>query len=1045
MAEVRPLARALRSAWTLVAIAVLALCTARAAALVAQHGVDLVLMDQFDFFAPLFDALEGRDWSLLRKLRFQFEGSAHRMGLGWPLIELVAHASGWSSRADGFAIAGVLACAAALALALDARLSGRLDAASLALPLLILTHKQYATFIGTTDVALGALPVALVIALALASTLRDVRARVAAWLALDLACVYTGFALFAGALVPLLVAREAWLGRIGARAALGAIALAVAIGLSFFVGLDGAPLTSASSAAPGFAGVLAYATGLFASFWAVDGGPLALVVAIAWPIALGAPLALALLRTLRREGAAGADVDAVVIVLSGFGALFVAANAIGRSGESGDVSHAFAPRYVTLMIPGALGLYFALRHYLRGRTRGAVLALFAAAVVASEVAASERDRESIEWLASSKRAWAECYVEARSVAACNERARFEVYPWREEYPRIERQLALLEARGLSFFAGAPARARSEEAIALRGAPPRHVLLISVDTLRADHLGLYGYARPTSPTIDALGAQGLVFERASSTAPWTLPSHTSLLTGLAPHEHGVQDDGVRLADDVPTLAAALAARGVATIGVVSHLYVASPFGLARGFGVFDDSLIEGGTTNPSADAVVARFLEHLDRHLAKGGPPEAPFFGFVHFFDPHWDYRAPEPFTRRFVDPRYAGPMDGTYAAMNPYLLDAKKLAPADRDALIAYYDGEIAYLDAQIAKLLNALRDREVLADTLVVLTGDHGEEFGEHGRLGHGRSVFEEQLHVPLVLAHASLPALRVADPVSLVDVAPTLLEMLGGERESLGSGRSLLGPHDPGRALVAESIRYGLEWRAARRGAHKLVELAGGEQRWFFDLARDPAERRPAPRDPSAGGELARDFERFRSESDRGFQLKLVAGDGERLRYRARIEAQGGRLRGARHYASAHIAGRDVRFERFDLAADGASLEVDVAVDQHTGAIRFDVDPADASVRIETRELSLTTQRGREELAPRASDGSALARDARIARSDARIAPRLARPGELASGVHVRAGAPGAARMEELSDAARRHLEALGYGEGGVDSTEAGAGARE
>ncbi|MCA9510784.1 MAG: sulfatase, partial [Myxococcales bacterium] len=534
-------------------------------------------------------------------------------------------------------------------------------------------------------------------------------------------------------------------------------------------------------------------------------------------------------------------------------------------------------------------------------------------------------------------------------------------------------------------------------------PPRHVLVVSVDTLCADHLGLYGYARPTSPAIDALGARGVVFEHAMSTSSWTLPAHASLLTGRYPYQHRVQDDGARLGDDVPTLAEALRARGLATLAVVSHLYVASPFGLARGFDVFDDALIEGGTTNPRADAVVDRFLARLDAHLARGaegggarpdGAAAAPFFGFVHLFDPHWDYGAPAPYGRRFVDPAYRGPMDGSFAAMTPFVLAAGALAPADRAALVALYDGEIAWVDAQIARLLDALAARGVRDDTLVVITGDHGEEFGEHGRLGHGRTLFEEQLHVPLVVQHASLAPRRESAPASLVDVAATVLDALGGEADAFGAGRSLLAaapaqaePRE--RVLLAESIRYGLEWRAARRGPHKLVELADGAERWFFDLADDPAERRPAARDPSEDGALGAAFERFRSDADDGFQIKLVAHDGERLRLRARIEAQGpgAAIVSARHYASGHIAGREVRFDRFELVDGGAALEVDAVVAQHVGTIRFDVAPPGSAVRIATRELSLLAPGATAPaaVALRAADGTALGDDVRIERAGA------------------------------------------------------------
>ncbi|MCP4248035.1 MAG: sulfatase, partial [bacterium] len=159
-------------------------------------------------------------------------------------------------------------------------------------------------------------------------------------------------------------------------------------------------------------------------------------------------------------------------------------------------------------------------------------------------------------------------------------------------------------------------------------PPPDILFISVDTLRRDHLGCYGYRRDTSPNIDALARGGTVFDNAISTSSWTLPAHASMLTGLYPAFHGLQDDGVKLGPQVATLAESLRAAGYHTIGVVSHVYVSSAFGLDRGFDTLDDSLIANGATNPVAEQVVDRFLE-----LRAQAPPGKKVFAFVHLFDP----------------------------------------------------------------------------------------------------------------------------------------------------------------------------------------------------------------------------------------------------------------------------------------------------------------------------------------------------------------------------------------------------------------------------
>jgi arylsulfatase A-like enzyme len=983
---------------------VFGVCLWRVLALVDAHGVDLVVMDQWDFLVPLFEP--GYGW--LEKLRFQFHGSPHRMGVGWPLIELVARASGFSTRADGFAIAGVMALAAGLGLVLKRRLSGRLEAVDALIPLLFLTLRQWTTFIGTTDVSLGAMPVLLLVTTGLVLTLDSTRARVASLLVLDLACIYTGFALFAGLVIPTLLVREAWLGRLGARAAGGALGLALVFGLSYFIGFDATPATRPVAGDVGLGDYAVYATNLFASAFAAHSGAGVTAVGLAWPLLLGGPLAWAGVRLARRDGAAA---PAVVWLLCGFGLLFVVANAVGRVGEG--VLFAYTPRYVTLMLPAVFGLLLATGAALEGRVRAGALVALAAVWLAGEGVSAGPIARAAGELADAKRDWTHCYLATGDLARCNDTGRIAIYPYRDQYPRIERGLAWLEEHELSLFA-AGARPEAE--------PIRNVLLISVDTLRADHLGWHGYARDTTPALSRLARRSVVFEQAMSTSSWTLPAHGSLLTGRYPSGHGAQDDGSRLAAGVPTVAGAFDAAGFHTLAVVSHVYVASPFGFDRGFDVFDDALIRGGTTNPRGDAAVDRLLERLDERA-----PDAPFFAFLHLYDPHWDYAAPEPWARRFVDGAYAGPIDGSYEAMIPFLgADGQEagdaMAPADLAALVGYYDGEIGWVDEQLARLVAELEVRGIAGSTLLVLTSDHGEEFREHGRLGHGRTLYEEQLHVPLLLHHASLPPERRREPVSLIDVGPTLFDLAGVPPPAGLPGRSLRDLVPAERVLFAESIRFGLEWRAARRGHHKVAQLAEAGGRAFFDLAADPREQRPLRDDPS-GGVLADALDAYAAGADTGWHFRVVAGAGRRVRLAARITSPGRILQPGR-YASGRIGDPEVVFHRFEPGDDGHSLEVDLEAFQHTGSIRFETEPPDAPVRLEI----VTLEAG----GLFAANGAALgASPVGLARSDPRLSAAFAPGDELADGVHVRAVAsPGAGGVSPLSEQARRHLEALGYG---------------
>ncbi|MCP4249514.1 MAG: sulfatase-like hydrolase/transferase, partial [bacterium] len=212
--------------------------------------------------------------------------------------------------------------------------------------------------------------------------------------------------------------------------------------------------------------------------------------------------------------------------------------------------------------------------------------------------------------------------------------------------------------------------------------------------------------------------GAVFEGVISTSSWTLPAHASMLTGRLPASHRLQDDGTRLPDGVPTLAEGLTAAGYRTMAVVSHVYVSSVFGLDRGFDHFDESLTHGGTTNPRAAEVVDRALAWI------GEDRSQPWFLFVHLFDPHTDYDPPPPFRARFTDAGYRGPVDGTLDSLKPLMNPASPADPADLKQAVALYDGEIAYTDDQIGRLLDRLDTQGLRQGAVIIITSDHGEEF---------------------------------------------------------------------------------------------------------------------------------------------------------------------------------------------------------------------------------------------------------------------------------------------------------------------------------
>jgi choline-sulfatase len=269
--------------------------------------------------------------------------------------------------------------------------------------------------------------------------------------------------------------------------------------------------------------------------------------------------------------------------------------------------------------------------------------------------------------------------------------------------------------------------------------PPNVLLVSIDTLRADHVGAYGARFASTPTLDSLSAGGVRFEWAIAPTPLTLPSHATLLTALDPPHHGVRHNGIqRLTSQVETLAERLGAAGWTTGAVVGSLVLAEDTGLGRGFDHYDDQIrthgehLEGQRRAEEVNAAALGWLETA----------EQPFFLFVHYYDPHATYEPPPPFDSRSEHP----------------------------------YDGEIAYVDAMLGQLLDGLREPGELERTLVVVTADHGESMGEHDELTHSYSIYDATQHVPLVMSGPGVPAGRVVDGVvRTADVAPTLLAQLG------------------------------------------------------------------------------------------------------------------------------------------------------------------------------------------------------------------------------------------------------------------------------
>jgi len=308
----------------------------------------------------------------------------------------------------------------------------------------------------------------------------------------------------------------------------------------------------------------------------------------------------------------------------------------------------------------------------------------------------------------------------------------------------------------------------------------NLLFLVVDSLRSDRLAPYGSERPT-PAISALARQGVVFEQSYSSAPWTMPSVATMFTGLAPTRHGVTNTDALMSEELETLAERLLSRGYATSAVVSHHMIGKKFRFDQGFESFDQELARGHRfiSSELLTQLAGRELKRLSRDS-----DGKPFFLFVHYFDPHYDYRD---------HPQYeyaknsAGRLKGNEGiGQLRRMLDS--MSEEELDFIRDRYDEEVRFTDAAIGRLLDRLKRLGLAENTLVVFTADHGEEFRDHGWLGHTQSLYRELVHVPLVMRGPGLDRMRrFSAPVSAVDLAPTLLELLGF-RESLGDGTSLV-----------------------------------------------------------------------------------------------------------------------------------------------------------------------------------------------------------------------------------------------------------------
>ncbi len=385
----------------------------------------------------------------------------------------------------------------------------------------------------------------------------------------------------------------------------------------------------------------------------------------------------------------------------------------------------------------------------------------------------------------------------------------------------------------------------------------NIIILLLDALRSDHLGCYGYERKTSPRIDRLAREGALFKNAYAPSSWTLPSTGSMLTSLYPREHGAANSTSGISQMAVTLAERMHGAGYDTAAFsANYCFVTAERGFDRGFDHFELFVKESSPVSASVlnrtrklpetyGTVVTADAEQLNlaalKWLDERDDTSRPVFMYLHYMDPHNPYEPPEPFDALF-DPDYTGTVDGEsiFDAIHKLQFEA---TDRDKEHVVALYDGEIAYADNQISDLLDELEKRQVLQDALVIITADHGEELFERGDIGHGPTLYEEVLRVPLIMWQKQFeqPGAAVDSRVSLLDIVPTVLNVCGIQSRGALRGKPILPPaekvgSDTVWAEVDEDILYTAHKRALIEDNWKII--TSGSSRELYDISSDPHE---------------------------------------------------------------------------------------------------------------------------------------------------------------------------------------------------------------
>ncbi|MBI4023975.1 MAG: sulfatase [Verrucomicrobia bacterium] len=540
----------------------------------------------------------------------------------------------------------------------------------------------------------------------------------------------------------------------------------------------------------------------------------------------------------------------------------------------------------------------------------------------------------------------------------------------------------------------------------------NVILISLDTVRPDHLGCYGYRHPTSPNLDRFSRQSVLFKNVHAQAPWTLPSHMSLFTSMLPSHNGVDDINKALAPEVPILAGILRQHGYHTAALVNNGQMMAHWGFSRGFDLWRE--FKADTPESSCEAITREAQRWLD------SAPPPPFFLFLHYYDAHLPYDPPAAYKTRFGSALTGDETrDLAFGARFPN----RPIPENQLKQLIGSYDGEIAWLDHEVGKLLS-----NIPAHTLVVIFSDHGEEFKEHGWMLHGATLHEGAIQCVLMIRPPDdHPGAKVIEnPVMLLDVAPTILSLCGLRAPPGFEGMDVQrlwkeGGKLPERVILSETKAV-LEGRVAR-----MVMIPPWKLSWsLFDAAAElhrlPDERvNLSKKEPEAARSLLKIMRSWMAEED--FWILYAHGSGE---FDVKLTLSNGR------FAVFIPAGLEPERDEFSPSPDGRMLQWISHPGGKTKALFFQPSPSDAAVTVDIRHNG-SAQPGQLFIGAKGSHPGKIPVDLTL--EDSTMHPMIEQAfhpkGEGVWVRRYRAGnpPPRPSRISELDEPTRRQLRSLGY----------------